>query len=185
MDLISKEEVEIKKLLKAPDQQKKAFEMMVRVYKEMVYFHVRRMVLDHDDADDVTQNVFIKAWKGLKNFRGDSKVSTWLYRIATNESITFLQKAKKLAGVPFDELEYKLSDSLQADVYYDGDEIQRKLEVALAQLPEKQKAVFIMRYYDEMPYKEISEVTGTSVGALKASYHHAVTKLEKILTEEN
>lgn len=162
----------------------RAFNLIVIQYQERIYFFIRRMVLDHDDANDVTQNVFIKAWKGLEKFREDSKLSTWLYRIAMNESITFLNKKKKIAGVPFDEVEYGLSGSLEADVYYDGDEIQRKLQTALSTLPEKQKAVFIMKYYEDRKYNEISEITGTSVGALKASFHHAVNKIEKFLKEE-
>ena len=140
------------------------------------------MVLDHDDANDIAQNTFIKAWKGLDNFRSESKFSTWLYRIATNESITFLHKQKKIKGIPFEDVEHALSSSLEADVHYNGDEIQRKLQTAIANLPNKQKAVFIMKYYEEKKYKEISDITGTSVGALKASYHHAVKKIEDFLT---
>ena len=159
----------------------KAFRAIVQQFQRPVYFYVRRMVLDHDDANDVTQNVFIKAWKGLDNFRSDAKISTWLYRIATNESITFLNKQKKIMGVPLDQVEHSLGEKLHADVHYNGDEIQRKLQAAIATLPEKQKAVFVMKYYEEKKYDEISEITDTSVGALKASYHHAVTKIEKFL----
>lgn len=162
----------------------KAFNLIVLQFQERIYFFIRKMVLDHDDANDVTQNVFIKAWKGLDSFRGDSKLSTWLYRIATNESITFINKRKKIAGVPLDEVAYGLSKSLEADVYYDGDEIQRKLQTALATLPAKQKSVFIMKYFEDKKYKEISEITGTSVGALKASFHHAVNKIEEFLKSD-
>jgi RNA polymerase sigma-70 factor (ECF subfamily) len=143
------------------------------------------MVLNHDDADDVTQETFLKAWKGLEKFRGESKLSTWLIRIAHNESITFINNRKKLAGVSFDDIAESLDRTLEADALYNGDEIQRKLQVAIAQLPDKQKAVFIMRYYDEMPYAEMSEITGTSVGALKASYHHAVQKIEGHLLQND
>lgn len=139
------------------------------------------MVISHDDADDVTQNVFIKAWKSLDRFRGDSKLSTWLFRIATNESITHINKAKRIAGVPFDDLSSQLAHHLQDDIYFEGDEIERKLQAAIASLPQKQKKVFLLRYYEEMPYEEIHEITGTSVGALKASYHHAVKKIESFL----
>lgn len=162
----------------------KAFGHIVRQFQQPIYFYIRRMVLDHDDANDIAQNTFIKAWKGLENFRSESKLSTWLYRIATNESITFLNKQKKIKGIPFDDVEYALSKSLEADVYYSGDEIQRKLQCAIATLPEKQKAVFVMKYYEEKKYDEISEITGTSVGALKASYHHAVKKIENFLTKD-
>lgn len=162
----------------------KAFNLIILQYQERIYYFIRRMVLDHDDANDVAQNVFLKAWKGLDSFREESKLSTWLYRIATNESISFINKKKKIAGVPFDEVEYGLSKSLEADVYYDGDEIQRKLQTALATLPQKQKAVFVMKYYEDKKYDEIAEITGTSVGALKASFHHAVKKIENYLKED-
>ncbi|MFT4679437.1 MAG: RNA polymerase sigma-70 factor (ECF subfamily) [Flavobacteriales bacterium] len=160
-----------------------AFSEMVKIFQRPIYFFVRRMVLDHDDANDVTQNVFIKAWKGLPKFRSESMLSSWLYRIATNESITFLNKKKKIAGVPLDSIEHSLSANLEADVFYDGDEIQRKLQTAVALLPDKQKAVFIMKYFEEKKYTEIAEITSTSVGALKASFHHAVKKIEQFLIE--
>jgi RNA polymerase sigma-70 factor (ECF subfamily) len=142
------------------------------------------MVLVHEDAHDICQEVFIKVWKALPNFRGESKLSTWLFRIAHNESITFINKRNRLAGVPLDELEYQLGSVLQSDALFSGDEIQQKLQVAIATLPAKQKAVFLMRYYDETPYEEMSQITGTSVGALKASYHHAVKKIEQILEQD-
>lgn len=169
-------------MIRDPQQRKRAFEWMVRLYKEQVYFHARRMVVDHADADDVTQNAFIKAWKALPNFRGDSKIGTWLYRIATNESLTLIEKRKRIAGIPLDDVAHKMESHLEVDEYYSGDAIQLKLQGALCTLPPKQKAVFLMRYYDEKPYQEISEITGTSVGALKASYHHAVQKIEAYLT---
>lgn len=176
-------EQEVLNLLRDENQRDRAFEWIVKTYSEQIYFHVRRMVISHDDADDVTQGVFIKAWKSLANFRGDSKLGTWLYRIATNESITFVNRRKRLAGIPLDEVSYRLSETLVDDVYFEGDEIERKLQAAIAVLPEKQKTVFLLRYYDEMPYDQISEVTGTSVGGLKASYHHAVKKIEAFLTD--
>lgn len=168
-------------LIQDESQRKKAFEWIVRANKEQIYFHVRRMVLSHEDADDITQNTFIKAWKALSKFRGESKMSTWLFRIATNESITFLNKKKRLYGVALDDVENQLPTALMEDVLFDGNEIETHLQLAIATLPEKQKAVFLLRYYDEMPYQEISEITGTSVGGLKASYHHAVAKIEQYI----
>lgn len=155
---------------------------MLKQFQKPIYYYVRRMVLDHDDADDITQNTFIKAWKGLANFRGESKISTWLHRIAYNESISFINSSKRIGKVEIGNVESELTPHLQQDVMYSGDEIQMKLQTALATLPEKQKAVFIMKYYEEKKYDEISEITGTSVGALKASFHHAVTKIETYLT---
>ena len=172
-------------LIQSDKGRRTVFEWLVKQHKEQVYYFIRRMVLNHDDADDVTQQTFLKAWKGLEKFRGESKLSTWLIRIAHNESITFINNRKKLAGISFDYIAESLDRTLEADILYDGDEIQRKLQVAIAQLPDKQKAVFIMRYYDEMPYAEMSEITGTSVGALKASYHHAVQKIEAHLLQND
>jgi RNA polymerase sigma-70 factor (ECF subfamily) len=142
------------------------------------------MVLSHEDADDVTQVVFIKAWRSIDQFRGEAKLSTWLYRIAHNECITFLRSKKTFLGIESAEVESKLGSALQSDELYSGDEIQARLQTAIALLPEKQKAVFIMRYYDELKYEEIAEITGTSVGALKASYHHAVQKIEASIKEQ-
>lgn len=167
-----------------PLTKRKAFSEVMLQHQQRVYFFIRRMVLDHDDAADVTQNVFLKAWKGIESFRGESKMSTWLFRIAHNESITFLNKKKRLMGVSLDDLENSLTLQLEADIHYDGDEIQRALQLAIATLPEKQKAVFIFRYFENMPYSEIADATGTSVGALKASYHHAVKKIEQHIKEK-
>jgi RNA polymerase sigma factor (sigma-70 family) len=159
----------------------KSFALLIDTYQKPIYFFIRKMVLDHDDADDIAQNTFIKAWKAFADFRGDSKIGTWLYRIAYNESITFINKEKRLGKVRMDDVEAYLSKSLEADVYYQGDEIQKKLQTALALLPEKQKAVFIMKYYEEKKYEEIADITGTSIGALKASFHLAVKKIEEFL----
>lgn len=169
-------------LYRDPASRNQGFTALVSQYQQQVYYFVRKMVVDHDDANDVTQLVFIKVWKGLSGFKGDAKLSTWMYRIAMNESITFLNKKKKIAGIPLDQVEHSLSQSLEADVHYDGDAIQRKLQTAVATLPDKQRTVFILKYFEARQYKEISEITGTSVGALKASYHHAVQKIEKYLT---
>lgn len=175
---------EILRLFSEHSSKEEAFRLLLGQYQKPIYYYIRRMVLDHDDADDITQNTFIKAWKGLVNFRGESKISTWLHRIAYNESITFIQSAKRIAKVEIAHVEHELTPHLQQDELYTGDEIQMKLQTALATLPEKQKAVFIMKYYEEKKYEEIAEITGTSVGALKASFHHAVTKIESFLTSK-
>lgn len=161
-----------------------AFNLIVRKHQERLYWMIRKMVLDHDDADDVLQNVFIKVWKGLDKFNAQSQMYTWMYRIAANECSTFLTKKSKMNKVSMDDMMYKLADTLESDVHYDGDEIDRKLQKAIATLPEKQKVVFTMRYYQEMKYEQISEALGTSVGALKASYHHAVKKIEEELKSD-
>lgn len=160
------------------------FNLLMRKYQERLYWHIRRMVIVHDDADDVLQNVFIKAWKGLGKFREDANLFTWLYRIATNETITFLNNKKKKIFLPLVNIEKDLAESLESDVFYSGDKIQLKLQKALLKLPKKQRVVFNMKYFDEMKYEDISDVLGTSVGALKASYHHAVQKIETFLKED-
>lgn len=139
------------------------------------------MVIDHDDADDVLQNTFIKIWKGLENFKEESQLFTWLYRIATNEALTFLRQKQKLNTTSLHPIEYQLSKSLESDEFFKGDAIQLKLQQAILTLPEKQRVVFNMRYYDEMPYEQMSDILETSVGALKASYHHAAKKIEEYL----
>ncbi len=161
--------------------QAQAFEELVNTYKERLYWHVRRIVLNHDDADDVLQNTFIKVYKNIAGFKRESKLYSWMYRIATNESLTFLKQKSRKLGVTNEALQEQLIEELQADVYFEGDEIQLKLQKAMATLPEKQKLVFTMKYYQEMKYEEISEVLETSVGGLKASYHLAVKKIETYL----
>ncbi|MDR0660491.1 MAG: RNA polymerase sigma factor [Prevotellaceae bacterium] len=160
-----------------------AFNLIVRKYQERVYWHIRKMVMCHDDTDDLVQDVFVKAWKGLENFREDSRLFTWLYRIATNETLAFLKKRQKKQALPLSDVENYLSNTLESDEYFNGDAIQLKLQKALLTLPEKQRLVFNMRYFDELKYEEISKILGTSVGALKASYHYAVQKVEKYLEE--
>ena len=159
-----------------------AFNLLVKKYQQKIYFHIRRIVIDHDDANDITQNTFIKAWKGLRNFREDSEFFTWLYRIATNESLTFLRKKRNRMFIPLVNVESQLTDILSNDPLVSADELLLKLQKAILTLPEKQRIVFNMRYYDEMKYEDMSEILGTSVGALKASYHHAVKKVEKYIT---
>jgi RNA polymerase sigma factor (sigma-70 family) len=167
--------------LKQLETQAKAFEVLVNTYKERLYWHIRRIVLNHDDTDDVLQNTFIKVFKNIDGFKGDSKLYSWMYRIATNEALTFLKKKSNKLGISDPELQNKMVSNLQADVYFEGDEIQLKLQKAIATLPEKQKLVFNMKYYQEMKYEEISEILNTSVGGLKASYHLAVKKVELYL----
>jgi len=160
------------------------FNLLVKAYQERIYWHVRKMVIDHDDADDLTQTVFIKVWKGLTNFRADSKLYTWIYRIATNECLNFLNKKKRRFFVPINDVAAELSEKIDAGDGIGGDEIQIKLQKAILKLPEKQRLVFNMKYFDEMKFDEISEITGTSTGALKASYHHAVKKIEDFITND-
>lgn len=154
---------------------------LIKQYQQKLYWHIRKIVIDHDDTDDVLQNTFIKAWKGMENFNEDSKLYTWLYRVATNESISFLRQKKRSNAVSFDTIEEYLSGSLESDPFFKGDEIQMKLQKAVLTLPEKQRIVFNMRYYDETPYLEMAEILETSEGSLKASYHHAAKKVEEYL----
>ncbi|MBK7884519.1 MAG: RNA polymerase sigma factor [Chitinophagaceae bacterium] len=165
-------------LFKEPGSKEKAYTCIIKKYQEKLYWHIRRLVIQHEDANDVLQNMFIKVWKGLENFREDSQLYTWLYRIATNESLTFLEQQKKRAATSLSDNENGLSRHIEADKYFDPKKIEWKLQLAIQQLPDKQKAVFNLRYYDEMPYEEMSRVLETSEGALKASYHHAVKKIE-------
>jgi len=161
-----------------PGTREKAFTAIIKKYQEKLYWHIRRMLVDHEDTNDVLQNVFIRVWNGLDNFREDAQLYTWLYRIATNESLTFIEQQKKKAAVSLDEVESSISNKVKADKHFDPNKLEWKLQVAIQQLPEKQKVVFNLRYYDEMPYEEMSRVLETSEGALKASYHHAVKKIE-------
>ncbi|MFT5167486.1 MAG: RNA polymerase sigma-70 factor (ECF subfamily) [Saprospiraceae bacterium] len=172
---------QILSLLKNETSYEKGFRTLMEKYQERLYWHIRKMVYEHDDANDVIQNTFIKVYRSIERFEGKSQLYTWLYRIATNESITFLNKKKKKQTTSIDDGETNLSNRLKADEYFDGDEIQMQLQLALERLPEKQRMVFNMRYFDEMSYADISEVLETSVGALKASYHHASKKIESYL----
>ncbi len=161
-----------------------AFNLLLKKYQQKIYWHIRRMVIDHDDADDLVQDVFVKVWKNLAGFRSDSQLYTWMYRIASNECITFLNKKKQKNNISLDEVDYSLADTLASSSYFNGDKAQRKLQEAILTLPEKQRLVFNMKYFEDMKYEEMSEVLGTSVGALKASYHLAVKKIEAILLAE-
>ncbi len=161
----------------------RAFTAILKKYQEKLYWHVRRMVVDHDDANDVLQNMFIKVWNGLDNFREDSQLYTWLYRIATNECLSFLEQQKKRGTVSLGDVEEGLSNKIKADTNFDANRLEWKLQLAIQQLPEKQRIVFNLRYYDELPYQEMSRILDTSEGALKASYHHAAKKIEEFLKE--
>ncbi len=158
-----------------------AFTAIVKKYQEKLYWHIRRMIVDHDDTNDVLQNMFIKVWKGLENFREDSQLYTWLYRIATNESLSFLDQKKRKGTDRFDEIESGLSNKIKVDSNFDANKLEWKLQLAIQKLPEKQRLVFNLRYYDEMPYEQMSRILDTSEGALKASYHHAAKKIEAFI----
>ncbi|MGI4803218.1 MAG: RNA polymerase sigma factor [Janthinobacterium lividum] len=162
-----------------------AFNLLLKKYQQKIYWHIRRMVINHDDADDLVQDVFVKIWKNLLGFRNDAQLYTWMYRIASNECITFLNRKKLKNNVSFDDVSYELSESLTESSYFDGDKAQRKLQKAILTLPDKQRLVFNMKYFDEMKYEEMSDVLGTSVGALKASFHLAVKKIEAYLLTED
>ncbi len=179
--VVHKDDKELLYLFKHADSKESAFTAILKKYQEKLYWHIRRLVIDHDDADDVLQNMFIKVWKGLQNFREDSQLYTWLYRIATNESLTFLEQRKKRNLVSLDAVENGLENKLKADSNFDANRLEWKLQLAIQQLPEKQRIVFNLRYYDEMPYEEMSRVLETSEGALKASYHHAAKKIEEFI----
>lgn len=167
--------------LQRPATSQAAFNTLMRTYGEQVYWQIRKMVTSHDDANDLLQNCFLKAWNNLQNFRGDAKLSTWLYKIAVNETLNFLNKERQRNSVTDDSDDAFMLANIESDEYFDGDELQMEFQKAIATLPEKQRLVFNMRYYDDMPYEKMSEILGTSVGALKASYHHAVKKLTSLL----
>lgn len=173
----------ILKQLREPRTAEAAFGVLVKEYTEPLYWHLRRMVVDHDDANDLLQNTFIKAWTNMDSFQGNSKISTWLYRIATNEALTFISKQNMTEMVSIDDEDSPVAD-LEADEYFNGDELQMRLQAALQTLPPKQRMVFNMKYFDEMKYEDMSEVLGTSVGALKASYHLAVQKIASYFDDD-
>ncbi|HEY0433730.1 MAG TPA: sigma-70 family RNA polymerase sigma factor [Chitinophagaceae bacterium] len=178
MSVTTASDTELLVQFRQPATREKAFTSIIRKYQEKLYWHVRRMVVEHEDANDVLQNVFVRVWNGLDNFREDSQLYTWLYRVATNECLTFLEQQKKRSAVPLDESESGLSNRVKADSHFDANKLEWKLQLAIQQLPDKQRIVFSLRYYDEMPYEQMSRVLDTSEGALKASYHHAVKKIE-------
>ena len=167
-----------------PKTQNQAFQKLLRDYRKPLYYHIRNIVLNHDDADDVLQNTFVKVFQHLKNFKGESKLFSWMYRIATNEAITFIHQKAKRNRQTGEAMQSKIIENLEADVYFEGDAIQIKLQKAIITLPEKQQLVFKMKYFEEMKYENMSEILDTSVGALKASYHHAVKKIEEYLKND-
>lgn len=169
------------RLFKDKNTQNKAFGDITKKYRERLYWHIRKMVIRHEDADDLLQKTFIKAWKALENFRGDSKLYTWLYRIATNETLSFLEQQKRRNEASFQVYEQYLSQNLMSDEYFNGDHAQALLQKAILTLPEKQRIVFNMKYFDEIKYRDMAEILDTSEGALKASYHHAVKKIEEYI----
>ena len=177
------EDKELLLKLRNPETRNYGFNLLVREYQKRVYWHVRKMVIDHDDADDITQEVFIKIHKHIDSFREDAQLYTWVYRIATNECLTFLKRKKRRFFLPIGDVEGELTAKLDSSSTLSGDEIQLKLQKVLLKLPDKQRLVFNMKYFDAMSYEQISEITDTTVGALKASYHHAVKKIEDYLSE--
>ena len=175
---VNTDDKELLFLFKNAETKEKSFTVILKKYQEKLYWHIRRMVVDHDDANDVLQNMFIKVWNALENFREDSQLFTWLYRIATNECLTFLEQQKKRASISLSDVENGLSNKLKSETGFDANKLEWKLQLGIQRLPEKQRLVFNLRYYDEMPYEEMSKVLETSEGALKASYHHAAKKIE-------
>lgn len=181
MALTDKSDAILLEQFRNPATKEAAFTAIIKKYQERLYWHIRRMVVDHEDANDVLQNAFIKVWNGLENFKEESQLYTWLYRIATNESLTFLESRKKRSAISLSDVESGLSNKIKADQHFDANKLEWQLQLAIQQLPEKQRLVFSLRYYDEMPYEEMSRILDTSEGALKASYHHAVKKVEDYL----
>ena len=182
--MTERDDIDILKDFGNPTLSDQAFKEIIKKYQVRLYWHIRKIVIDHDDTNDILQNSFIKIWKGLPSFQGDSKLYTWLYRIATNESLTFLKQKKRRLFSPIDEVNQEISSKLESDPYFDGDKAQLKLQQAILLLPDKQRLVFNMRYFDEISYDEMSAILDTSAGALKASYHHAVKKIEEFLKRD-
>ena len=178
------EEKEFIAQLLDPKTQNESFKKLLLDYQKPIYYHIRNIVLNHDDADDVVQNTFVKVFKHLSKFKGESKLFSWIYRIATNEAITFINNKANRNGMSNEELKMKLVDNLVSDTYFDGDAVQLKLQKAILSLPEKQQLVFRMKYFEEIKYEDLSEMLGTSVGALKASYFHAVKKIEAFMLKD-
>lgn len=172
---------ELVQLFRTENSRNYAFNLIVKKYQEKLYWHIRKMLISHEDTNDVLQNTFINAFHGLSNFREDASLFTWLYRIATNEALTALKKKKRMFFLPLIDVQSQLEKNLEADDYIDGEDIRMKLQKAILTLPDKQRLVFNMKYFDELKYKEMSQILNTTVGALKASYHHAVKKIEKYL----
>jgi RNA polymerase sigma-70 factor (ECF subfamily) len=175
-------EEKILELFREPSTRERGFEMLVQEFQRPVYWLIRRMVVDHDDANDLTQDTFVSVWQHLDDFRGESKLFTWIYKIAYNEALGFIKRQKKRAQVPLESVERKLSSQLEEDHYFQGDEIQKKLQMAIQSLPPQQRLIFTMKYYNELKYEDMAKILGLTTGALKASFHHAVKKIEKFVT---
>lgn len=171
--------------LRQPETVRAAFTEVIELFTQPLYWQIRRMVQSHDDTNDVLQNTFLKAWDNIESFRGEAKLSTWLYKIAINESLSFLNRENRRAGISIDDPESNVVNSIEADENIDGDELALKLRKAVASLPEKQRLVFNMKYFEDMKYESISVILGTTVGALKASYHLAVKKIEKFFDDSD
>lgn len=182
---MSKNEIKLIAELKNEKTRELAFQSLVQQYQERLYWHIRKIVINHDDTDDILQNTFVKIWRGIEKFREESGLYTWLYRIATNESLTFINSNKRRSLIPMNDTSEYLMQNMESDVYFDGDDIQKQLQQAILKLPEKQRIVFNLRYFEEMKYDDMSKVLDTSVGALKASYHHAAKKIEEYLTKND
>ena len=165
----------------SPRKKEESFNQLVLKYQERLYWHIRKIVVSHDDADDVLQNTLIKVWRSIDGFRAESGIFTWLYRIATNEALSLLKQKKRRSLAPWADLEERMGEMIESDPWIDGEQVQIRLQKAILKLPEKQRIVFNMKYFDELKYEEMAKVLGTSVGALKASYHHAVKKIEGML----
>lgn len=185
MASIPSEDPQLVAQLRDPATVRQAFSEVIRRYSEPLYWQIRRMVQSHDDANDLLQNTFLKAWQSIENFRGDARLSTWLYKIAINESITFLAQERRRQNISLDDQGAALAATIEADTNIDGDRLAVNLRKAIASLPEKQRLVFNMKYFDDMKYEDMSQILGTSVGALKASYHLAVKKIEQIISSDN
>lgn len=179
--MVNQDDKELLIQFKETPNREKAFTAIIKKYQERLYWHIRRMVVEHEDANDVLQNMFVKVWNGLDGFREDSQLYTWLYRIATNESLTFLEQQKRRFAVSIDEEDTGLTNKVKASEGFDVNRLEWKLQLAIQKLPEKQRIVFNLRYYDELPYEEMSKILDTSEGALKASYHHAAKKIEEFI----
>jgi|SRR5690554_3366408 len=182
--MISQDDLELLELIKNPATKDKGFKMLMEKYQRRVYGIIRKIVVIHEDADDVLQNTFLKAYRNIRKFKEESSLFTWLYRIATNESLNFLEKKKKYYFLPLTDHQKVMEDYLDSSPYINGDDIQRSLQKIMLKLPEKQRLVFNLKYYEELSYEEISQITDTSIGALKASYHHAVKKIENHIKTE-
>lgn len=183
--LVLIDEIALVEELQNIQTKEKAFRILIKEYKERLYWHIRKIVISHDDADDVLQNTFIKIFKGIDNFKQDSKLYSWMYRIATNESITFINKRARERNIDITEMKQELVSNLQSDRWFSGNDIELILQEAVATLPEKQQLVFNMKYFDHMKYQEISDILDTSVGGLKASYFHAVKKIELFIKKNS